>query len=947
MGMQGHTIFNDFRLGEASPYTEGSVNADWYRATHKKVENWVYRKENALERRLGTQTIARTYNQSIATDLRSRLKKFKTVDGTFLLEISAAASGRSAVRVYEAATRRMRSSTWEYVAGAYDDDTYTFLMPAAQSRYGAPDCAYLESQLRALDYSQIDPKTAAIRHNKHCFVLIKYDPTATGTSKFTAEYAVLNGNGWLTNDIDGNGRSTLGDDPFKSSMYVSPGIVEGPTIYAFVWNTRGPDELFACRLVSLSGVAQDYAAIVGPDWIGCHLWLDSVDETVSLGFGTYVGSSRQFLGEITKVSSDYEFGGINRYERGDPDPDDVAIAAASFRLSKPAPRTYVDMELNNTIEGFDANDEGLCWMVDDGQLEISGVTSATAAYAKVIQTYAKQNALATVGGGSEGRIAHPTEIHKFARPAWGYNDVDTYAGSVETGWPGHGCIFQGRHWCGGSLEESYVLWASQTGYYFSFKFGQDADLGIQRRLAVNTSQKITAMASGGVLFIFTEDSVFRATERTVLTPTNNAFVAELGYGAEEITPVPLDEVFVFVQTGGRQLRGITYNDSIGKIQAVHLNRYSRHITASGIVDLAGYAGEDEGYLATRDDGELVSGVFTGDLIDPISNSRFVFRDNDYTDGLTQAVVESVETTNLGGHIQTWMIIKRYINGAWVRQVEVIDDRIGARVEIGSVKSASKAFCLDNSVDWLALVSTSFFGNISVVGKKLRVNGLSSLAGQRVTAVVDNIGYPDLHVVNSGDLENGIDIPVAWNEDRVLLSATTGAVDVTFDASVDTTDFAGRAIILEDGGIVSLSSGTAGTVLQTATSAALQRWAFVDDLFVGVEYECYFRTHRPEIQLADGTSQCRPKQIIDLWARVVETRSLKHRFKSGKETKTREIKLFDNTMTDEEIEAGLTGDGSVTSGANCERDASVEIVADGPFYAAFTMLKVTYEVEPIR
>jgi len=132
-------------------------------------------------------------------------------------------------------------------------------------------------------------------------------------------------------------------------------------------------------------------------------------------------------------------------------------------------------------------------------------------------------------------------------------------------------------------------------------------------------------------------------------------------GVDPVTPVMYGGLIVYVERGGRRIRGTTYSEAVQKYATQDLLPFSYHLTESGVVQLALQRRPWMIVWAVTRDGHLLSFSFSQQTgVSAWSKHSF------------SGVVESVEVIPKWENDEIWISVKREIDGATVRHIEYLE-----------------------------------------------------------------------------------------------------------------------------------------------------------------------------------------------------------------------------------------------------------------------------------
>ena len=295
-----------------------------------------------------------------------------------------------------------------------------------------------------------------------------------------------------------------------------------------------------------------------------------------------------------------------------------------------------------TDSAWRAEDVGKFVRINGGLCKITAFTSASSVKATILAALT-------------GIVASPPLAWSLESSVW----------SAANGYPRTVTLHEQRLVAAGSSKFPQTIWGSRTGEYLDFTKGINDDEGYSFTLASDEVNPISYLASLRNLIAHTyggEFSLQGGIEKPI-TPTNVRIRAESVHGSRTVRPVTAGKESIFVQRAGRKLRALGYRYDFDGYAAPDLTVLAEHITeGGGIVSLAYQQEPDLLLWAARGDGAMLSCTLDRDQ-SVIGWARH------YTDG----AVESVATIPNGDREETWLIVRRIVNGATVRYVEIIDE----------------------------------------------------------------------------------------------------------------------------------------------------------------------------------------------------------------------------------------------------------------------------------
>jgi len=313
-------------------------------------------------------------------------------------------------------------------------------------------------------------------------------------------------------------------------------------------------------------------------------------------------------------------------------------------------------------------------------------------------------------------------------------------------------FFEQRLVYGGTNNNPQTLWFSKNGDYNNFTAGTGADDALIYTIASNQVNAIRYLSATRVLTIGTSggEYVLTATSDGPITPTTTLIRKYSNYGAAAVEPVQVADLTLFVQRGGRKVREFRYvgDINVSAYQAPDITIVAEHITVGGLTAFA-YQQEPDGVIwAIRADGTLIGVTYRREE-EVVAWHKHVIG-GEFDGG--QAIVESIAALPSDtGEDELYMIVKRTINGATKRYVELMTP-----FNFGGVTSG--AFFVDGGLRYSG----------AAVGS---LKGLYHLEGETVTILANGATHPDRGVADGG-------VALAFN-------STTAAIGYNYTSSMQT------------------------------------------------------------------------------------------------------------------------------------------------------------------
>ena len=476
---------------------------------------------------------------------------------------------------------------------------------------------------------------------------------------------------------------------------------------------------------------------------------------------------------------------------------------------------------------FVSTDVGRLIRFRDGYAKVTGFTDATVVTVEIIEDTGSSSAS---------------------------TDWSLGAFSDTTGHPSCVTFFEQRLVFAATLNNPQTIYFSKSGDYENM----DANIGgtvadddaIVYTIASNQVNAIRFLSPTRTLIIGTaggEFAVYGGGDNDAITPTNIIIKKQSNYGGANVDAVPVANATLFLQRAKRKIRELAYNFDVDGYVAPDLTILAEHITQGGITQMA-YQEEPLSIIyAVREDGELVALTYQRDQ-QVVAWHRHIFGGSF---GTGNAVCESVAVipTDLDEY-EVYVIIKRTINGATKRYVEVL-----------------------NTFDFTETDNTSF----NYLDSQLNYDGVSTTLNGDITNSATTITLTDASSFNSaGKIKINKEIIKYTGKSSNDLTGCTRGENLTTAAahtSGDTVDqvvetLSGLTHL--EGQTVSILADGATHPTKTVSSGAISLDRAAKKVKVGLAYTSLLQTMRIDAGSQNGTSQGKTKRIYEITLRLFET-----------------------------------------------------------------------------
>ena len=313
-------------------------------------------------------------------------------------------------------------------------------------------------------------------------------------------------------------------------------------------------------------------------------------------------------------------------------------------------------------------------------------------------------------------------------------------------------FFEQRLVFGATNNNPQTLWFSKSADYLNFSVGTNDDDALIYTIASNKVNAIRYFSATRILNIGTSggEYVLTTTNGGPVTPTSTVIRKYSNYGCIDSEVVQVADVTLFAQRGARKVREFRY---IGEVDvsgyaAPDITILAEHLTEGGIQEFA-YQQEPESIVwARRTDGTLLGLTYRREEEIVAWHKHII--GGTFSGG--QAVVESIITLPTdSGEDELYMIVKRTINGATKRYVEVMKT-----FDFGGDTTA--AFFVDSGLVYSGSATTT-------------LSGLYHLEGETMSVLANGATHPDKSVSSGGI--------------TLDFSATSGAVGFGYTSEMQT------------------------------------------------------------------------------------------------------------------------------------------------------------------
>ena len=702
-----------FNAGEISPRLAARTDFIKYAAGSETVENLIPLAEGGLMRRAGTRFVAETEDSSI----KGRLKRFEfSVTQAYMLEL-----GDGKMRFYRHQGQIVSGDTdasisnGTFTSGITDwDDRSTgsgsiahdatnerlSLVPGGAT---ASDIGWAEQDVAV---------GAAFDTNEH---VLKFRVLGAASDRIELRIGTTStGNEIVDDKIKEVGRHCVGFTPGDGNN----------TIYVQFRN-RGD---FRNKTVQIDNVSliDNSAVEINTPWLEADLPNVSGPQSADVLYLFHPDHRTQKLQRLGNTS--WSLTDV-AWEDG----PWLEINATSTTL---LPSAATGLGITLTLSSTEGVNGGQGWLATDiGRLVRYSKAGTAWGYAIITSINSPTVAVADVRADFE---AAPTAQTTFRLGAW----------SGTTGYPSVGGFYEQRLFAANNTDQVQTFWASQTADFENHTPDNrdDANDGtvedddaLNYTISADNVNAIRWMSPGEDTLVIgtTGGEWVPESAGASLTPSDIVVRRQTTHGSADVDPVRIGSVVLFVKRAARRVMEFGFAIEVDGFRALDMNRIAQHITVGGLSEVAFQENPESLVWSVRGDGQLLSMTYRREE-DVVGWGRHIMG-GVFSGG--NPVVESVAVipgANGAGQVQNsedrdevWVIVKRTINGATKRYVEVFE----RDWEDGD--DEDDAYYADSIITYDSVATTT-------------ITGLDHLEGETVKVWADGAIAPDA-TVSSGSI----------------------------------------------------------------------------------------------------------------------------------------------------------------------------------------------------
>ena len=318
----------------------------------------------------------------------------------------------------------------------------------------------------------------------------------------------------------------------------------------------------------------------------------------------------------------------------------------------------------NGDKGFLSSDVGRLVRIKNGTewgyAVITAVTSTTVATADVRRGFAATTAnTAWMLGAWSATTGYPAGVTFFEQRLVAWSTRGGIDGRPQTFWMSQSADIENMR--PDSLEGSAIEVHDDDALDFTMAADQ-----VNVILWMSPGTQLVFGTTGGEWTVRSDGPIVKPTDIDVKRSTT--------HGSADVEPLRVSHVVLFLQRAKRKIREFAFNFDANDFRSPDLTLLSDHILESGVTEMAYQQDPDSQVLCVRGDGQIAVLTYLREQ-DVVGWGRHILGG-----GLAggNAVVESIATipgnagTGSENQDEAWVVVKRTIDGATKRYVEVIE-----------------------------------------------------------------------------------------------------------------------------------------------------------------------------------------------------------------------------------------------------------------------------------
>lgn len=399
--------------------------------------------------------------------------------------------------------------------------------------------------------------------------------------------------------------------------------------------------------------------------------------------------------------------------------------------------------------------------------------------------------------------------------------------SAGNGFPACVGFYNGRLCFARTAAQPQTVWMSVVDDFTNMGVSDpiEDDDAIDATVSSESINVINWIAEGTDLFLGTTAAIRTVgptSSAAAFSPTNIRQKRETNYGASEVLPVRVGTTALYAGYYRKDIREISYSFDVNGYVSTDLSILAEHICLAGIKQLAYAQNPDSIVWIVRDDNTLAGMTYERDQ-EVVAFHQHVLGgsfDAGGSVGIISTRVDSVATIPGTGGDETWLVVRRTINGATKRYVERLS--IGMSDDPVSTNTKEDATFLDSYLTYSGAATTT-------------ITGLSHLNGQSVYVWSGTRQGP--YTVSAGSITIGTAITagivgLAYTSTLETLSPEAAARGGTAQSRLGRISEVFVRVNRSMGGTIGPADGTQETLNYTASTDTEGDFGTGADLYTG-------------------------------------------------------------------------------------------------------------------
>lgn len=437
-----------------------------------------------------------------------------------------------------------------------------------------------------------------------------------------------------------------------------------------------------------------------------------------------------------------------------PNTNPIAVGSWLLRLSPQAGNTpskarpigtIITMTLD--LAGWRAADVGKYVTIYGGLVKITVYTSTTIVSGQI---------LSEMGDVTGTPAKDPAGAWSLQVASWNVTD----------GYPRTGEFFQGRLGQAGTLSQPTTTWLSASDAYNNYAVGSLADNAIEYTIASRRLDRLEWLGENIDLYIGSTGAILRMQGGNVGQPIGGDVIPLvtrlLSDGCAPMQPININRHTLYMDRNLKKFFDMAYSFLTGEMDSTELTAVAENIFGDGVLQgqMAFQKRPDPRLYWVRQDGALVTLTYYP-VEKVVGFTVFQSPGSSGTDTFQSCAVIPGAT---GESDQVWVVVKRTLNGATVRTVELLETN--ASEMAGRLWTSLQTDC-----------AILYNGSATAT-----ITGLSTLEGCTVDVVADGI-FVGTSVVTGGQitlLQAASQVEVGLHYDSVVTTMRPALQDAMIE-----------------------------------------------------------------------------------------------------------------------------------------------------------------------